>query len=171
MNRFCIFLCLIFNFIFSFHVSAANNVTLNFSGNIKASPCTVSSGNSMQIELNTIYVGTLKDIQTASEWKNFNISLINCSSNMTQVSLTFSGEPDSSDVNNLYKNLGTAKNLAIQLQGGLDNTPLGNQKKLNVALNNQKNIDIPLKVRAYTVTGNVTSGTILANITSTITYL
>lgn len=150
---------------------AANNVTLNFTGNIKASPCIVSGSNPINIDLNTVYAGTFNEVQTASEWKNFNIRLTNCSSNMSKITLTFSGEADNADLNSLYKNKGTATNLAVQLQGGIDGQPLGNQKKLEVTMSNQTSIDVPLKVRAFSVSGGVTPGTILANITSTITYL
>lgn len=162
---------LAFNLAVGFHAVAANNVILNFTGNIKASPCSVSNLNPISIDLNTIYAGTFNDVQTGSEWKSFNIKLINCSSNMSQVTLTFTGESDNADVNSLYKNQGTATNLAVQLQGGIDGKPLGNQQKMTVSMSNQTSIDIPLKVRAYSLSGGVMPGTILANITSTITYL
>ncbi|MEX6382914.1 fimbrial protein [Providencia hangzhouensis] len=65
-----------------------------------------------------------------SNWNTFNISLNNCSSFINQVKLTFTGTADTADAASLYKNQGTAKNLAVQLQNGNGTTALGNQKSI-----------------------------------------
>ncbi len=48
-------------------------------------------------------------------------------------------------------------------------TPLGNQKILQVPLNGQSDVAIPLRTRAVSMAGNVVAGSISANITATIT--
>ncbi|WP_337226176.1 hypothetical protein [Proteus terrae] len=87
-------------------------------------------------------------------------------------SLTFTGTPDNADVNNLYKNEGTAKNIAVQLQNENSNglIPLGNQKSLYIAVNGQSSVNIPLRTRAFSKLGNATPGTVSAKITATIIY-
>ncbi|MEQ5204976.1 type 1 fimbrial protein, partial [Providencia rettgeri] len=112
-----------------------------------------------------------RNASSGSNWNTFNISLNNCSSFINQVKLTFTGTADTADVASLYKNQGTAKNLAVQLQNGNGTTALGNQKVLQVPTNGQANINIPLRTRAFSSLGNATPGTISANITATITYL
>ncbi|EPL6454563.1 fimbrial protein [Providencia rettgeri] len=151
---------------------AGNDVVVNFTGNIKAATCNISGGNNIDIDLKQLPVDTFNNPQTGSAWKSFNINLNNCSSFVNQIKLTFTGTAETGDTtSSLYKNLGTAKNVAVQLQSNNGVTPLGNLKVLQVPLNGQSDIAIPLRTRAYSAVGNVVPGSILANITATITYL
>ncbi|MCW2256704.1 minor fimbrial subunit [Providencia alcalifaciens] len=149
---------------------AETNITLGFSGNIKAASCNITGGNNINIDLNRIPVDLFNTPQSGSEWNDFNINLTDCSSSINQVKLTFSGTADTGDINSLYKNQGTANNIAIQLQNGDGSSPLGNQKTLTANVTNQV-ATIPLRVRAFSVAGNAIPGSISANITATITYL
>ncbi|AXH63185.1 MULTISPECIES: fimbrial protein [Providencia] len=152
-------------------VNAADTVTLNFTGNIKAATCNISGGNNIDIDLKRLPIDIFNSAQTGSDWKNFDIHLNNCSSFINQIKLTFAGTSDAADMNSLYKNLGTAQNIAVQLQSGDGATPLGNLKTLQVPLNGQSDIAIPLRARAFSMAGNVVAGSISANVTATITYL
>ncbi|EHZ6873788.1 type 1 fimbrial protein [Providencia rettgeri] len=151
--------------------NATNTVTLNFTGNIKAATCNISGGNNIDIDLKRLPIDIFNGAQTGSDWKNFDIKLNNCSSFINQIKLTFSGTADTADTASLYKNLGTAQNIAVQLQSGDGATQLGNLKTLQVPLNGQSDIAIPLRTRAFSMAGNVVAGSISANITATITYL
>ena len=164
-------LILLNSLIVSSNLYSADNITLNFTGNIKASTCNLVGGDNIDIDLNKISAGVLSNAGSGSVWKTFDISLNNCSPYINQVKLTFTGTVDTADANSLYKNQGTAKNLAIQLQNGNGTTTLGHQKILQVPLNGQTSINIPLRTRAFSSLGNATPGTVLANITATITYL
>ncbi|MEQ5667010.1 fimbrial protein [Providencia alcalifaciens] len=164
-------LLLLSSLIFSGNLFAASTVTLNFTGNIKAATCNITGGNNIDIDLKSISADVFKNTNSGSPWKNFNISLNNCSTYINQVKLTFTGTADTADATSLYKNQGTARNLAVQLQNGNGTTALGNQKVLQVTTNGQTNINIPLRTRAFSSLGNVTPGTNSANITATITYL
>ncbi|EPQ5228905.1 fimbrial protein [Providencia stuartii] len=155
----------------SFYTYAEDNVILNFTGNIKAATCNISGGNNIDIDLKRLPIDIFNSAQTGSDWKNFDIYLNNCSSFVNQIKLTFAGTADAADINSLYKNLGTAQNIAVQLQSGDGDTPLGNLKILQVPLNGQSDIAIPLRTRAFSAAGNVVPGSISANITATITYL
>ncbi|WP_449720031.1 fimbrial protein [Actinomadura verrucosospora] len=164
-------LLLLSSLIFSGNLFAASTVTLNFTGNIRAATCNITGGNNIDIDLKNISADVFRNASSGSNWNTFNISLNNCSSFINQVKLTFTGTADTADVASLYKNQGTAKNLAVQLQNGNGTTALGNQKVLQVPTNGQANINIPLRTRAFSSLGNATPGTISANITATITYL
>ncbi|ENU1226561.1 MULTISPECIES: fimbrial protein [Providencia] len=164
-------LLLLSSLIFSGNLFAASTVTLNFTGNIRAATCNITGGNNIDIDLKNISADVFRNASSGSNWNTFNISLNNCSSFINQVKLTFTGTADTADTASLYKNQGTAKNLAVQLQNGNGTTALGNQKVLQVPTNGQANINIPLRTRAFSSLGNATPGTISANITATITYL
>ncbi|MGG4664730.1 fimbrial protein [Providencia vermicola] len=160
--------------LFAVHLSsfAATNITVNFTGNIKAATCNISGGNNIDIDLKRLPIDIFNGAQTGSAWNTFNIHLNNCSSFVNQIKLTFTGTAETGDTtSSLYKNLGTAKNVAVQLQSDDGATPLGNLKVLQVPLNGQPDIAIPLRTRAYSAVGNVVPGSISANITATITYL
>lgn len=165
-------LLIINSLLVSFYTYAEDNVILNFTGNIKAATCNISGGSNIDIDLKRLPIDIFNGTQTGSTWNTFNINLNNCSSFVNQIKLTFTGTAETGDTtNSLYKNLGTAKNIAVQLQSDDGVTPLGNLKTLQVPLNGQSDIAIPLRTRAYSAVGNVVPGSILANITVTITYL
>ncbi|HHR6130554.1 TPA: fimbrial protein [Providencia alcalifaciens] len=152
-------------------VNGANTVTVNFKGNIKAATCNLSTGNNIDVDLTNIGLDSFISAQGTSPWKTFNIELKDCSAYINNVKLTFTGTGDSADINSLYKNSGTATNIAIQLQSGDGTTPLGNTKALTVPTNGQSLVSVPLRTRAFSSLGNGTAGTLSANITATITYL
>ncbi|MBS0925976.1 type 1 fimbrial protein [Providencia sp. JGM181] len=152
-------------------VNAADTVTVNFKGNIKAATCNLSAGNNIDVDLTNIGLDSFISAQGASPWKTFNIELKDCSAYINNVKLTFTGTGDNADINSLYKNSGTAANIAIQLQSGDGATPLGNTKVLTVPTNGQSLVSVPLRTRAFSSLGNGTAGTLSANITATITYL
>lgn len=150
---------------------ATSTIKLNFTGNIKAATCNLSTGNNLDVDLTTIPLDTFYRGTKASDWKLFTIELKDCSSYINNVKLTFTGTEDNTDVNSLYKNSGTATNIAIQLQSGDGAMSLGNTKVLTVPTNGQSLVSVPLRTRAFSSLGNGTAGTLSANITATITYL
>lgn len=150
---------------------AVDTVYLKFTGNIRAATCNLSTGNNMDVDLANIPLDKFYSGTKASDWKPFTIELKDCSSFINSVKLTFAGTADSADIASLYKNSGTATNIAIQLQSGDGATPLGNAKMLTVPTNGQPLVSIPLRTRAFSSLGNGTAGTLSANITATITYL
>ncbi|QCJ68625.1 type 1 fimbrial protein [Providencia heimbachae] len=162
---------LIISLLTSFQAITASNVTLNFTGNIKAATCNISGGENISVDLKSLPAGLFNTAQSGSDWTIFYIKLTNCSTYINQIRLIFTGTADPADINSLYKNQGTAKNIAIQLQSNSASLPLGNTKGMQLPLNGQTNIDIPVKVRAFSANGNAVPGSISANVTATITYL
>ena len=171
MKRAIMVLLMVNSLFISPHLFANDTVILNFKGNIKAATCDISGGSNIDIDLKRISINIFNSAQTGTEWKNFDISLNNCSSFINNIKLTFSGTADTADIASLYQNAGTAKNVAIQLQTGDGVTPLGNLKVLQIPLNGQNNTVIPLRTRAFSSAGNVVPGSVSANITATVTYL
>lgn len=157
--------------IISFSSLAESTVNLTFSGDIKAATCNVSGGGNISIDLKEMPANLFKTTNSSSIWNNFTVKLVDCSPTINQVKLTFSGTADNADVDNLYKNEGTAKNIAVQLQNSNGKIPLGNQKLLYIAVNGQSTVNIPLRTRAFSKLGNATPGTVSAKITATIVYL
>ncbi|MEY0232485.1 fimbrial protein [Providencia manganoxydans] len=170
MNKYICCISLISIITVSVASHAATNINLTFNGNIKAASCNITGGNNINIDLKRLPIDLFNTPQSGSEWKNFSINLTDCSSSIDQVKLTFSGTADSSDINSLYKNQGTAQNIAVQLETEDGTAPLGNQKVLIAPVANQT-ATIPLRTRAFSSAGNVIPGSISANITATIIYL
>ncbi|MGP2408143.1 fimbrial protein [Yersinia sp. 2545 StPb PI] len=151
-------------------VMAADISTINITGNVIATPCTVDAANSvMNIEFDNIQATALATAGSFSPWKSFAITLSNCPVSTTKVSAAFSGTADTSDATR-YKNTGTASNMSVELQssGGVN---LGNSKKTNVTVNSSnKQAVFSLQTRAYSAAGNVMPGTINSTVLATFTY-
>lgn len=154
---------------------ASDPVTLNITGNVVASPCDVSASS----ENMTIDLGGGKDLQTAdlnaagssSPWVPITVSLENCPAGTSSVTATFHGTSDAADVDTLYSNTGTATNVAVQLEGKLEE-PYGNGKTSTItiadATDGKPTWD--LQTRAFSKSGGVTPGTISSVITMSFAY-
>lgn len=152
---------------------AADPVTLNITGNVVASPCQVSADSKNM----TIDLGNGSDLQTAdlnaagsgSDWIKFNVALQNCPAGTDSVTATFHGTADTSDVESLYSNTGTAENVAVQLEGQAASEPFGNGKTstLQIASNAAT---WNLQTRAFSKNGNVSPGTINSVVTMSFAY-
>ena len=130
----------------------AADVTITVNGKVVAKPCTVSTTNAT-VDLGDLYSFSLMSAGAASAWHDVALELTNCPVGTSRVTASFSGAADSTGY---YKNQGTAQNIQLELQDDSGNT-------LNTA-------DFPLQVRALTVNGGATQGTIQAVISITYTY-
>lgn len=167
INRFF----LITTLIISTSSFASDNITLNFSGDIRISTCNISSGNNVNVDLKNIPAVNFEKANSASDWNKFYINFTNCSTAINQIKLTFTGVSDTADVNSLYKNQGTAKNIAVQLESGTGVVKLGNQKSLFITLSGRKEVSLLLRTRAFSPSGRGMPGTISAKVTANIVYL
>lgn len=147
-------------------VLRAADVTITVNGSVVARPCTVSTRNAT-VELGDLYTFNLVSPGSASAWHNVALELSNCPVGTSQVIASFSGTADSTGY---YKNLGTAENIQLELQddGG---------KILNAGVTKAVKVDestqsahFPLQVRALTVKGAVSQGTIHTVINVTYTW-
>lgn len=149
----------------SFTLQAAD-VTITVNGKVVAKPCTVSTTNAT-VELGDLYTFSLISAGSSSSWHSVALELSNCPVGTSRVTASFSG---TADATGYYKNQGSAKNIQLELQDESGNT-------LNSGASTSVQVDevsqaahFPLQVRALSVNGGATQGTIQAVINVTYTY-
>ena len=144
----------------------AADVTITVNGKVVAKPCTVSTVNAT-VELGDLYTFSLIAAGSSSAWHTVGLDLSNCPVGTSRVTASFSGTSDSTGY---YQNQGTAKNIQLELHDNSGNT-------LNTGATTSVQVDeasqsahFPLQVRALSVNGGATQGTIQAVINVTYTY-
>ncbi|HIE9359445.1 TPA: fimbrial protein [Klebsiella quasipneumoniae subsp. similipneumoniae] len=144
----------------------AADVRITVNGKVVARPCTVSTTRAT-VDLGPLETYDLINPGSASGWQSVNLNLTNCPIGTSRVVATFSGVTDSTG---FYKNQGTAGNMQLELQS-TSNIRLNNGSEMNVQVNDSSlSTSFPLKIRALTVNGGATQGTIQAIINVTYTY-
>ncbi|VUS86849.1 fimbrial protein [Klebsiella spallanzanii] len=147
--------------------SNAADVTITVNGKVVARPCTISTPKAT-VDLGDLYTFNMLSPGAASGWHSVTLDLSNCPVGTSRVTATFSGTADSTGY---YKNLGTAGNLQLELQD-TSGTRFNNGSAKTVAVNDAtQSTSFPLRVRALTVNGGPTQGTIQAVISVTYTWL
>ena len=147
-------------------VVQAADVTITVNGKVVAKPCTVST-TTATVELGDLYTFSLVNAGSSSAWHSVALELSNCPVGTSRVTASFSGTADSTGY---YKNQGTAGNIQLELQDDSGN-------RLNTGATKSVQVDeatqttrFPLQVRALSVNGGATQGTIQAVINVTYTY-
>ncbi|EMX6075039.1 type 1 fimbrial protein [Salmonella enterica] len=151
-------------------VSQAADTIIEITGRVIASPCVVNGGQEkLSVDLGSdIQADTLSAAGAASPWKPFTLSLNNCPKSTTSFSVAFSGTAD--DNADYYKNTGSAANLALELTTQ-DETNLKNGTTLQNLIIDTASHSYDLNLRAHAVSkGDVTPGTIQAQVQATFTY-
>lgn len=150
----------------------ADPVGLNVTGNVVAAPCEVSSDSILKtIDLGNgspIDVASLYTPGSTTPWVPFTLGVENCPAGTTTATINFHGEPDASNPDDMYKNVGGAGNIAIQLQGA-GGEPFGDGKSFTGAISNNA-YTYNLRARVYSQNGRVTSGSIAGVVTAEFTY-
>ncbi|AST81324.1 TPA: type 1 fimbrial protein [Citrobacter freundii] len=144
----------------------AADVTITVNGKVVAKPCTVSTTNAT-VELGDLYTFSLISAGSTSAWHTVALDLSNCPVGTSRVTASFSGTADSTGY---YKNQGSAGNIQLELQddsGNRLNTGATKSVQVDDATQNAR---FPLQVRAISVNGGATQGTIQAVINVTYTY-
>lgn len=144
----------------------AADITITVNGKVVAKPCTVSTLNTT-VDLGDLYTFSLVSAGSSSPWHSVALNLSNCPVGTSRVTASFSG---TADATGYYKNQGTAGNIQLELQDdGGTTLNTGTKKEVQVSVSNQS-VSFPLQVRALTVNGGATQGTIQAVINVTYTY-
>lgn len=144
----------------------AADVTITVNGKVVAKPCTVSTVNA-NVELGDLYTFSFTQAGATSSWHVVGLDLSNCPVGTSRVTASFSGTSDSTGY---YKNQGTATNIQLELQDDSGNTlNTGSSTSVQVDESSQS-AHFPLQVRALSVNGGATQGTIQAVINVTYTY-
>jgi len=150
-------------------VHAADNVIISFTGNIQQASCTVDGPTNIPVDLGTLQATSLAAAGSSSTWIPFSLKLNNCPNGLLTATATFTGTPDSQDINSMYKNTGTSNPLAVQLQSGDGTLALGNNKTWQRQVTGNT-VTYDLRTRAYSGAGAVNPGTIGAVVVATFTY-
>jgi minor fimbrial subunit len=148
-------------------VSQADDATITVYGKVVAMPCTIST-TSATVDLGNLFTYNLVSAGASSPWQDVTLNLISCPAGTSTVTASFSGTADA--ISGYYKNLGAAANIQLELQDSNGNQ-LGNGATKQIPINGSTlSASFPLKVRAKTVNGNATQGSIQAVINVTYTY-
>jgi P pilus assembly protein, pilin FimA len=143
-----------------------DTVTITVNGRVVAKPCTISTTNA-NVDLGNLYTYDLASAGAASAWKSVSLDLTNCPVGTSKVTATFTG---TADTTGYYSNQGTAGNVQLELQD-TDGIQLNNNATKTVQVNDATlQTTFPLQVRALTVNGGATQGSIQAVINVTYTW-
>lgn len=154
----------------AFSISAvhADPVTLIISGKVIASPCTVSNGTNMDVDLGrSIQASTLTTAGSNSPVVDFNITFKDCPLGTSSVRIDFSGTADPDDATR-YKNSGTG-NVSVELIEKSTWNLKGNGQNMTRSVLADRSVTFDLRSRAYSK-GNVTPGTINTVVLASVTY-
>lgn len=130
--------------------------TINVTGRITASPCTVDTSTvSQTVDLGRVYG---KDLAPGkgSEWKTFQLTLSKCPSNWKQATVTFTGNP--APDNNYYANSGSATGVVLQISDSGHSTSYGNGDTLTETIDASRNAVFPLEARMFNPGGTIGTG-------------
>jgi minor fimbrial subunit len=144
----------------------AADVTITVNGKVVARPCTVATTHATVI-LGDLYTFNLVSAGASSPWHSVALSLSNCPVGTSRVTASFSG---TADATGYYKNQGTAGNIQLELQDDGGTRLNTGAKKVVTVDDTTRTARFPLRVRALTVNGRATQGTIQAVINVTYTY-
>ena len=161
---------LVAGLLLSHGAALAAPVTINVTGNVVASPCTISSASVTQ----NIDLGNGSDITVLTapdgwtEYRPVQIKLTGCPTGTSTATLTFEGTPDADYPSDMYANAGTAANWAVSLLTE-DYGDLGN------GLSYTKNVvsgavDFNMVTRARNKGPGFATGSIKATVTASIAY-
>ncbi|EOG8081920.1 type 1 fimbrial protein [Citrobacter sp. CK184] len=147
-------------------------IALNIKGNVKAVPCQVSSDSiTKTVDLTAGSPVTASSMYTAGSttpWVSFDFSIEHCPEGTTGVMIQFNGNADDMHRDDMYRNLGTATPVAIQLQAA-DGRPLGDGQVLTSEIVAQR-YTWNLRARLYSEQGQVSPGTIDSVVTVSLSY-
>lgn len=154
-----------------YHTVNADPVNIEVEGKVVAAPCVVNNNvGSLDVNLGqNINVANLATASSGSPLKPFDIVLSNCPAGTNNVTVVFTGDIDD-DVPTMYKNTGTAENIAVELSEQGSDTILGNNSELTQPVLADKTVTFALNARAYTAKGDVGPGNIIAVVQATFSY-
>lgn len=146
-------------------VGATGTGNFNISLTVTAGTCTVDSSTSIQ-DFGYVFAG---DIKGRGAYKNFSLTLSNCSYATSKVTATFSGNADATSPSWYYKNMGTATGISIELATRGGGSGLGNGKSMTASVDSSRKATFNLST-SINQEANPMPGTILSTITVTYSY-
>lgn len=153
-----------------YHMAIAEPVNINITGNVVASPCAVDTSSvSQDVDFGQVRLTEMRAAGNASDWKPFQVKLINCPQGTSSVTATFSGIPATADAT-LYANAGSAANAAVQLAQATNKTLVqGDGSSMTVSVDAQHNAIYDLAGRLISF-ADTTSGSFSSVVQINFTY-
>jgi minor fimbrial subunit len=150
--------------------SAVQATDLNISGIVVGTPCSVDTSSvSQDVDFGQVRLNEMRAAGNASDWKAFQVKLVNCPQGITSATVTFSGIPASNDAT-LYANAGTAPNASVQLAQNANKTLVqGDGSTMTVPVDAQHNATYALAGRLM-VFGDTGPGTFSSVVQMNFTY-
>ncbi|WP_411753018.1 fimbrial protein [Serratia sp. (in: enterobacteria)] len=134
---------------------------IKFNGTVKPSPCTVKTeGGTIKVPLGEVEAHILTVAQ-GSDWKDFNLDLIDCPVGTKKAVVTFSGESEYGD---LYKNTAVTDAAgAVQIEmvdaTTAANLRLGSGSIRELLVDEQtRKATLPMRARMFSTHGGATPG-------------
>lgn len=157
----------------AFNSYAADDVTINVTGKVIASPCTTINGSASTLSVplgDTIQANSMATAGSGTELKTFDLPLTGCPESTTNIKATFTGTADTEV--SLWKNTAAtpAENTAVELtEQSAPTEPLGNNSTLSTRVT-AGNATFKLAARAFSKLGSVTPGDISSTIVVSFEY-
>lgn len=149
---FALFACSLF-------MAHADDVVVNVTGRIAASPCNVDAGTTNQtVDLGQAVATDFKQAGAGSKWHDFDLKLSGCPATTTYAAALFMGQPDPTSTTK-FANLGTSTGLALDIENRNHDTSYGPNDRFTVPVNDSDHkATFPLSARMYSTSGTVTGG-------------
>ncbi|OAT36724.1 fimbrial protein [Proteus myxofaciens] len=167
INKWKIVITMIIGMLLSVTSAYAVDVNITVNGSVIARPCTVGT-KTANVDLGDLYTYNFIQPNSASPWYAISLDLVDCPIGTSVVAATFKGVTDNTGY---YKNLGTSEKIQLQLQD-IQGNNLNSGAIKKIAVNDSTlSTSFPLRVRALSVSGRPTQGSVQAIIDVTYTYL
>ena len=152
--------------------SSAQATTIDLSGTVVASACTVDTGSKNQtVRFDQARAVNFSRVGATGEWQDFSLTLSSCPSSTTRVKATLTGDSDSDDQTKFANSSGDATGMAMQIMTRDHLTEISPAGSITVDVDRTThNAQIPLAARLYTPTGTVTAGEFNTTVQFTFTY-
>ena len=96
--------------------SSAQATTIDLSGTVVASACTVDTGSKNQtVRFDQARAVNFSRVGATGEWQDFSLTLSSCPSSTTRVKATLTGDSDSDDQTKFANSSGDATGMAMQI--------------------------------------------------------
>ncbi|HGH4663329.1 TPA: fimbrial protein [Enterobacter kobei] len=152
--------------------SSAQATTIDLSGTVVASACTVDAGSKNQtVRFDQARAVNFSRVGATGEWQDFSLTLSSCPSSTTRVQATLTGDSDSDDQTKFANSSGDATGMAMQIMTRDHLTEISPAGSITVDVDRTThNAQFPLAARLYTPTGTVTAGEFNTTVQFTFTY-
>lgn len=149
-------------------MAGAENISINISGNITASPCTIDTNTvSQTVDLGRSYAHNIS-VGSGSEWKAFQLTLSKCPAYWKNATVTFTGNAATDD--DFFANSGSAKGVVLQISDSNHIMSYGNGDTMTQIVDESRNVIFPLEARMFNPGGGVSGGDFNAVVQVDFTY-